>query len=99
LDVNAYREDERARQRASRSRRRRLEGKRPAGDGVSRTSLGAEALDLLGDLVEIWDKTQARSRTSLKRELRRAVGLRVRKRGQERDEGLDVTDQPFSVNH
>lgn len=96
LDVNAYREDERARQRALRSRR--LEEKRPAREAVSRTSLGAEARVLVGDLLEIWDTTQARSRTSLKRELRRAVGLGMGKRGQKHGKKLDVTDQPFSLN-
>jgi len=63
---------------------------------VSRTSLGVEVRVLVGDLLEIWDKAQALSRTSLERELLRAVGLEVGKRGQKATERPDVTDQPFS---
>ena len=95
-DLNAYREDERARQRDSRTRRRRRGEARPKRGVLSRTSLGAEARVLVGDFLEIWDKTQALSRTSLKRELLRAVVLEATKRGQKSAERPDVTDQPFS---
>jgi hypothetical protein len=74
-DLHEHRVEERERQRRCRERRRQRDGQaRDDPQEMSRASLSAQALVLVEDFLESWDKVTRRSRATLDRRLRQILG-------------------------